>query len=122
MGRRLRLLHGAVERELESHDLGREGLGEPGHRFLAIGLDQVGEGPEQGGMGENLGIDALGRRAFPGLGQIGERQPLLLGDLAVVGVRFAGSAVMVAMLESVPAEWLTRKYANTSDCYATAAT
>ena len=51
-----------------------------GDRFLAIGHHEVGERREEGGVGEDLGIDPFGQRLVPSLGQEGEGDPLLFGD------------------------------------------
>ena len=70
-------------------------LASSGDRLLAVGGDQVAERREQGRMGEDLRIDAFGERAVPGLAEIGERQPLLLGDRGVSSLAPAASLGVV---------------------------
>src|SRR5262245_19685443 len=66
-------------------DAAREPGRHLGDGILAIDADQVGEGGEQGGVGEHLRLDAVVQRLFPRIEYVSER--LLLQRLAFGGSR-----------------------------------
>src|SRR5262245_38555517 len=78
----VRLLAGAVEGELALLDTGTKLADEVDHRTFAERAHQVGEGGVQGGVGHQLGRDAVFGGFLPGIENVIERLETIL---AVIG-------------------------------------
>src|SRR5512133_3711034 len=77
------LLHSA-ERELAVAHAARQSFGVTRSRVLAVGGDELGQGGEQTRLSQAIAVDSVEACFGPGLGEISQRRPSLLG---VVGPR-----------------------------------
>src|SRR4029079_5599348 len=80
------LLRVPRQRELAMLDAVRQSARHLGHGILAVGLDEVGKGCEQRGVGEHLGLDAVMQRLLPRIEDVS--QSFLALSLVVRGLSY----------------------------------